>query len=68
MNDYQKVIATLCASYNQEKAKQRNQSRKEDWKIAERQQFLTLLQKEDKIHLLHKLNKDLNLFNAKCFT
>jgi SAM-dependent methyltransferase len=52
MNDYQKVIATLRTSYNQEKAKQRNQSRKEDWKIAERQQFLTLLQEEGKTKLL----------------
>ena len=47
MNDYQKIIETLRISYNPEKAKQRNQTEKESWKVTERQHFLSLLQQEN---------------------
>ena len=52
MSDYQQVIATLRKSYNREEAERRDQAEKEAWKITERQQFLSLLQKEKKITLL----------------
>lgn len=52
MNDYQQVIATLRKSYNREEAERRNQSGKEAWKLAERQHFLEVLQREDKRNLL----------------
>jgi SAM-dependent methyltransferase len=52
MNDYQQVIANLRKSYNREQAEQRDQAEKEAWKVAEREQFLALLQQEDKRNLL----------------
>lgn len=50
--NYQQVIAELRKSYNQESAAKRNKMEKETWKVAERQQFLTLLQQEGKHTLL----------------
>jgi len=52
VSDYQQVIASLRMSYNREKAEQRDQTEKTSWKTAERQQFLSLLQKENKTILL----------------
>lgn len=52
MSDYQQVIATLRMSYNREKAEQRNQAEEKSWKTIERQQFLSLLQQENKTTLL----------------
>lgn len=50
--DYQQVIAHLRNAYNGESALYRNQQPKNAWKVAERQQFLTLLQQEHKQTLL----------------
>ena len=52
MYDYQQVIDTLRAAYSRESAEQRDNTEKEGWKVAERQQFLSLLQKEGKTTLL----------------
>ncbi len=52
MSNYEQVIASLRKSYNREKAEQRNQSDKEVWKVAQRQQFLLRLQRESKTTLL----------------
>ncbi len=52
MYDYQQVINTLRAAYSHESAEQRDNIEKEDWKVVERQQFLSLLQKEGKTTLL----------------
>jgi SAM-dependent methyltransferase len=50
--DYEQVIASLRLAYNEEKARWRDQRVKEDWKIAERQHFLTLLKQEHSQTLL----------------
>lgn len=50
--DYQQVTALLQEAYNRESAGNRNQAKKEDWKVAERQDFLDLLQREGKQTLL----------------
>ncbi|HLI70669.1 MAG TPA: class I SAM-dependent methyltransferase [Ktedonobacteraceae bacterium] len=50
--DYQQIIASLRAAYSHKSAQQRDQTRKEDWKIAERQAFLDLLKQEGKQDLL----------------
>jgi SAM-dependent methyltransferase len=52
MSDYQQIITTLRLSYNREKAERRDQTDKDSWKVAERQQFLSLLQQENKSTLL----------------
>ena len=52
MFDYQRVIDTLRAAYTRESAEQRENTQKEDWKIAERQRFVALLQQEGKKNLL----------------
>lgn len=52
MFDYQQVIETLRAAYSDESAAQRDNTAKDDWKLVERQQFLTLLQQEGKRTLL----------------
>ncbi|HEU5230029.1 MAG TPA: class I SAM-dependent methyltransferase [Ktedonobacteraceae bacterium] len=52
MYDYQQIIGSLRSAYNRESAANRNQTSKEAWKIAVRQQFLTLLQQEHKTTLL----------------
>jgi SAM-dependent methyltransferase len=52
MSEYQQVLTSLRAAYSRESAMQRNQAGKEPWKIAERQQFLALLQREGKTTLL----------------
>ncbi|EFH83802.1 class I SAM-dependent methyltransferase [Ktedonobacter racemifer] len=50
--DYQQVTTLLQEAYNRESAGNRNQAKKEDWKVAERQDFLDLLQREGKQTLL----------------
>lgn len=50
--DYQQVVANLQVAYGHESASSRDQARKEDWKMAERQQFLDLLKQEGKKTLL----------------
>jgi SAM-dependent methyltransferase len=50
--DYQQVIANLQLAYSRESASGRDQVGKEDWKVAERQQFLDLLKREGKKTLL----------------
>lgn len=50
--DYQQAIANLKTAYNSESASQRDQEGKLDWKLAERQAFLDLLQLEGKSKLL----------------
>src|SRR5258708_21695202 len=50
--DYQQVIAHLQRAYSRESASGRDQAGKEDWKVAERQQFLDLLKREGKKTLL----------------
>ena len=52
MFDYQQAIDTLRTAYSSASAKQRNNIEKEDWKIFERQRFLSLLQQEGKTTLL----------------
>ena len=52
MYDYQQVITTLRTAYSQQSAEQRDSEEKQAWKVAERQQFLDLLQKEGKTTLL----------------
>ncbi|MDQ2906046.1 MAG: class I SAM-dependent methyltransferase [Chloroflexota bacterium] len=52
MDGYQQVMARLRVAYNREQAEQRNQAEKDAWKVAERQQFLALLQEEGKTTLL----------------
>lgn len=52
MFDYQHVIDTLRSAYSRESAGQRENAEKEDWKLVERQQFLTRLQQEGKTTLL----------------
>jgi methylase of polypeptide subunit release factors len=52
MDDYQHITASLRLSYSQEMARQRDHTAKEAWKVAERQQFLSLLQREGKTRLL----------------
>lgn len=50
--DYQRVITDLRAAYSQESAEKRDKVAKDDWKVAERQHFLELLQQENKQTLL----------------
>lgn len=50
--DYQQVTKDLLLSYNDEMAKSRDETEKEDWKLAERQYFLDLLKQEHKQTLL----------------
>ena len=52
MFDYQQAIDMLRAVYSPTSAQQRNNTEKEDWKIVERQRFLSLLQQEGKRTLL----------------
>lgn len=52
MFDYQQVIETLRAAYSDESAAQRDNTAKDDWKLVERQRFLTRLQREGKRTLL----------------
>ena len=49
---YKQVIASLQQSYNATEAIERDKGEKATWKIAERQHFLALLQKEGKTTLL----------------
>ena len=49
---YKQVIASLQQSYNATKAIERDKGEKAAWKVAERQHFLALLQKEGKTTLL----------------
>ncbi len=46
--DYQQAITNLQRAYSRQKAHERDQAEKEDWKITERQQFLDLLKREGK--------------------
>ncbi len=50
--NYQQAITNLREAYSRESASVRDRSTKEDWKLAERQQFLDLLQQEGKKTLL----------------
>ena len=50
--NYQQVIANLQRAYSRESASGRDRAGKEDWKVAERQQFLELLKREGKKTLL----------------
>ena|SRR5215469_12967245 len=50
--DYRQVTTHLRRAYSRESASSRDQTGKEDWKVAERQQFLDLLQREGKKTLL----------------
>ena len=50
--DYQQAIANLRMAYSSERASERDRAGKEDWKMAERQQFLDLLKQEGKKTLL----------------
>jgi SAM-dependent methyltransferase len=50
--EYEQIIASLRLAYNEENANWREQRVKEDWKIAERQHFLTLLKQERRQRLL----------------
>jgi len=50
--DYQQVITLLQRAYSRESAGERDQAKKEDWKLAERQQFLDILKREGKKTLL----------------
>lgn len=50
--DYQQVITDLQKAYSGESIYKRDRTRKEDWKVAERQQFLDSLQHERKKTLL----------------
>ncbi len=50
--DYQQAITDLRKAYSQESAAQRDKTDKDTWKVAERQQFLTRLQQENKQTLL----------------
>lgn len=50
--DYQQVIAHLRQAYDQKSARKRDEMKKEDWKVAERQHFLDLLKQEGKQRLL----------------
>jgi SAM-dependent methyltransferase len=50
--DYQQVIVDLQRAYNRESASRRDQEKKDDWKVAERQHFLDLLKQEGKQRLL----------------
>jgi len=50
--DYQQVITTLRTAYSRESAERRDNAEKEAWKVAERQQFLALLQQEGRATLL----------------
>ena len=52
MFDYQQAIDILRAAYSPTSAALRNYKEKEDWKIVERQRFLSLLQQEGKRTLL----------------
>ena len=52
MFDYQHVMEMLRAAYSRESAEQRDHSEKEDWKLVERQRFLTLLHQEGMTTLL----------------
>jgi SAM-dependent methyltransferase len=45
-------MTSLCQSYNQEQAEQRDLRKQEAWKLTLRQQFLSLLQQEGKTELL----------------
>ena len=49
---YQQVITDLQKAYSRESARGRDQAGKEEWKVAERQAFLALLQQEGKRTLL----------------
>jgi len=49
---YQQAIESLRTAYNRESAVRRNSVEKEHWKVTERQQFLELLQQEQKTTLL----------------
>jgi len=46
--DYQQAITNLQRAYSRQRAHERDQAEKEDWKVAERQQFLDLLKREGK--------------------
>lgn len=50
--DYQQVITNLQRAYSRQRAHERDQAEKEDWKVAERQLFLDLLKREGKKTLL----------------
>ncbi|HJT55010.1 MAG TPA: hypothetical protein VJ761_00835 [Ktedonobacteraceae bacterium] len=50
--DYQQAITNLRMAYSRESASERDRMGKEDWKVAERQQFLDLLKQEGKQTLL----------------
>ena len=50
--NYQQVITHLQMAYSRESASERDQTEKEDWKMAERQSFLDLLKREGKKTLL----------------
>jgi hypothetical protein len=50
--DYQQVITALRVAYSHESAEKRDNTEKEGWKVVERRQFLSLLQKEGKTTLL----------------
>ncbi len=50
--DYQQVITLLQRAYSRASAGERDQAKKEDWKLAERQQFLDILKQEGKKTLL----------------
>jgi SAM-dependent methyltransferase len=52
LHDYQQVISMLRSAYSRESAEQRDNTEKEEWKVGERQQFLSLLQQEGKTTLL----------------
>lgn len=52
MSDYQQVITELRQAYGQESAADRNKTKKDAWKVVERQHFLELLQQEHKYTLL----------------
>ena len=49
---YQQAIETLRVAYNRESAASRNSAEKQEWKTTERQQFLELLQQEQRTTLL----------------
>lgn len=50
--DYQQAITDLRVAYSRESAAQRDKTEKDGWKVTERLQFLTLLQREHRQTLL----------------
>ena len=50
--EYQQAITDLRVAYSRESAAQRDKVEKDSWKVAERQQFLALLQRENRQTLL----------------